>query len=429
MTARMFLRVPTCIGLLASLAAAQPPASAPSASAPSAARSFTVEQLQQDLDELARQLPKRHISPFTRVTREQFEAAVATLRERLPELRGTALAVEFLKLVAMIGDAHTTIDVSPLSAPARFLPFNTTVRADGVMVTSATAPHAELVGSALVRIGDTPARQAIDRLAAVYPWENESWKLHLSRQWLVRADVLHALGVLNSPDRATCTFRDADGQERTVELESFNGKQEFRAPGRTLVGPAALSMKATSDWYWFEVIPDTAVLYVRYDRCAEQPDRPLAEFFAKVLERLDQGGIERVVIDLRANTGGNSALLVPLVLKLAQREELRRPGAVVGLISRATFSSAQLNAKNIKDSLGAVLIGLPTGQKPNAFGEQRTFKLPNTGMTVTYSTKRFVTDPADPPSMMPDVLIDPTIADYHAGRDPTLEAAIAYAPK
>ena len=43
------------------------------------------------------------------------------------------------------------------------------------------------------------------------------------------------------------------------------------------------------------------------------------------------------------------------------------------LIGRATFSSAQMNAQQFRDRTKAILVGEPTGQKPNHFGEIKNF--------------------------------------------------------
>ena len=67
-------------------------------------------------------------------------------------------------------------------------------------------------------------------------------------------------------------------------------------------------------------------------------------------------------------------------------------------------------------------MGEPTGGKPNTYGEVRTFELPNSKLVVAYSTKYFrLIKSADPPSVIPDQLIETSSADYFAGRDPVLE--------
>ena len=80
--------------------------------------------------------------------------------------------------------------------------------------------------------------------------------------------------------------------------------------------------------------------------------------------------------------------------------------------------------------LGAVLVGTPTGGKPNSYGDVSTFSLPNSGLQVGYSTKYFrLREGEDPPSVAPEVTVETTLADVRSGRDPLLEAAAAFASR
>jgi hypothetical protein len=79
--------------------------------------------------------------------------------------------------------------------------------------------------------------------------------------------------------------------------------------------------------------------------------------------------------------------------------------------------------------LGAVLVGSPTGGKPNSYGNVRTLQLPNSGLQVGYSTRYFqIVSGSDPEWIAPDLPVEPTIADLRAGRDALLDAAIADRP-
>jgi len=123
-------------------------------------------------------------------------------------------------------------------------------------------------------------------------------------------------------------------------------------------------------------------------------------------------------------------MLLPFIQGLKFRGTPSRPGSVIALIGRGTFSSAQMNAAKLKTEAGAVLIGEPTGQKPNHFGEQKTFVLPHSQIEVRYSTKYWKTEEIERPSMDPDVRVEASSADYLGGKDPVLEAALRYeAPK
>ena len=83
----------------------------------------------------------------------------------------------------------------------------------------------------------------------------------------------------------------------------------------------------------------------------------------------------------------------------------------------------------LAEQLGAVLIGEPTGGKPNHFGALGSFVLPNSQLAISHSTKTFVKVDGDPDSVYPDVLVELDSADFFAGHDRVLEAALRYEPE
>lgn len=152
---------------------------------------------------------------------------------------------------------------------------------------------------------------------------------------------------------------------------------------------------------------------------------PDAEFQARAPELralLDSAGTSRLVIDLRSNGGGDFTRfrrhLLPLLI--AQRATAAEDGLYV-LIGPGTFSAAMVNALDLKREEGAVLVGLPTGQRPNTYREHGEIRLPNSGLRVSVSTAfyRFALD-ADT-ALVPDVLVRPSWEQFRAGRDEALE--------
>jgi hypothetical protein len=80
----------------------------------------------------------------------------------------------------------------------------------------------------------------------------------------------------------------------------------------------------------------------------------------------------------------------------------------------------------MKKQTAALFAGEPTGGKPNHYGEVQSFKLPSSGLTVTYSVKYFKVLEGDPDSLQPDILVPFNFADYRAKRDPVLEKVLAF---
>jgi C-terminal processing protease CtpA/Prc len=130
-------------------------------------------------------------------------------------------------------------------------------------------------------------------------------------------------------------------------------------------------------------------------------------------------------MDLRFNTGGDNSIVRPLERALQDRPALSAPGPLYALIGRLTTSSGMDAAADFRGRLHAMLIGEPLGEKPNTYGEVKNFTLPHSGLVVRYSTKFFRAAPdSDPTSIEPDILVTRSIADFLAGRDPVLDAAV-----
>ena len=110
-----------------------------------------------------------------------------------------------------------------------------------------------------------------------------------------------------------------------------------------------------------------------------------------------------------------------------------RSGAVEvwGLVGEATFSSAAINAMEIRE-MGGYLAGEATSGSVDHFGSVNAFRLPNTGIQVQFSTKYITL--ADylecawglgVTAIQPDWEIPQTLEDYLAGRDTVVDALLA----
>ena len=67
----------------------------------------------------------------------------------------------------------------------------------------------------------------------------------------------------------------------------------------------------------------------------------------------------------------------------------------------------------------------PPGPPTDHYGEVHTLALPATGLAVQHSTRPFSFPGYAGPALGPELAVDLTSADYLAGRDPVLAAALA----
>jgi C-terminal processing protease CtpA/Prc len=137
---------------------------------------------------------------------------------------------------------------------------------------------------------------------------------------------------------------------------------------------------------------------------------------------MDSRQVKNVVIDLRNNGGGNSELIRPMLEGLSRRPQWKKH--IYVLIGPKTFSSGVMNAIELKEKLGAILLGEPTGGKPNSYGEIEPLKLPNSGITVYYTSKYFRSSKGmDGDALFPDVSVPLTMNDLRVDVDRPLMTA------
>jgi hypothetical protein len=175
--------------------------------------------------------------------------------------------------------------------------------------------------------------------------------------------------------------------------------------------------------YWYRYVSDSQTLFVQYNDCENDRKQSFADFTRALLTEVQPRPLQRVVVDLRWNGGGDSRVIRPLKQALA--------GPLAGkplyvFIGPETFSSALMNAMELKRERKAVLVGEATGGTPKGYGEVKRLVLPHSQVAVRYTSKFFaVPKKFDVPSLLPDLPAPILFRDVLAGRDPAMAAVLA----
>ncbi|HKS16061.1 MAG TPA: hypothetical protein VJU16_02055 [Planctomycetota bacterium] len=383
-----------------------------------------------DLDELGRVISERHKNPFFKTPREQFFRAVDDVRKRIPTLKDPQIVVEFMKLAALIGDGHTVAYPGSDSAiKLRRFPIALMWFKDGLHVVASGADQKDLLRARVVAIGGVPVDKAAERVAVMGASDNASGARHASANWLTIPEALAGVGIVDDPEKCTFKIVDREGRERSVDLapvaDPYRKSFGFDKPNHEL----PISRRLARSRYGQELLPESKALYAWYDACSDTKEKPVAAWCEELLKEIDDKKPARIVIDVRRNGGGNSSLLNPLLTGLRKRPDAVAPGRLFVLVDRATYSSAIINAVDLKKAFKAVLVGLPPGGALNGYGEIRTLALPHSKWVVQYSTKYFKLGPDGIDALAPDVEVEPTAAEFFSGSDPVLNAAVSYKPK
>ena len=382
------------------------------------------EKWRGDLQYLFVELPKRHKKLFFKITRERFDREIAGVIESIPKLSDSEIKLALRRLTAMIGDPHTRISYNvDKTYPLTLYQFS-----DGVFVTATTDEYKRALGAKLIKIGETDIERAKEAVRPLITFENE-WRFKQQfPYYLTDPENLYLLKLLPSANEGDFTFDGGNGDQFAVKLRPVSTKAgvKFITPFDSPPGKTPLYLRNPERNYWYEYLPDSKTLYLQYSRCADMPSEPFNRFAAELLKFMDRNPVERMVIDLRLNGGGNSIIFEALIKALSRRRDVNQTGRLFALIGRGTFSSACLNALKLKRETKAILVGEPTGQRPNFYGEVETTTLPHSKLRVHYSTRYFKMIDGDPPALAPDIQVEPSSSDYASGRDPVLERALNY---
>lgn len=392
-----------------------------------------------DLRFLASEMEKRHKGLFHSVSREKFAAAVAELDAAIPSLQRHEIIVGMMRIVAMVGDGHTRLD--PLKDEAfafRSLPVKLYLFDDGLYVRAAAPGQKELVGARVTAFGGVPVEEALRRAGAITGADNDWGRRFYASNYLAMPGILNALKLSPRADAAVLTLSKG-GRSWTVTVPAAG--VEPRWPPDTDISlstpdgwidargaaPQPMWLQAPLDYQRMIDLPDRKALYVQLNMVTGVKDRTLGQFGDQVLARARQTNPRAVILDLRLDRGGNGDLRLGLVKDLVKAED--EDTRLFVLVGRGTFSASQFILDDLDRFSDAVFVGEPASSKPNAYGDGYRITLPNSGLKPSVSIYWWQIDQRPRDFTPIDVAAPLTFAAYASGRDPALEAALAYEPR
>jgi tetratricopeptide (TPR) repeat protein len=385
-----------------------------------------------DLWLLARELQRIHYDPYKYISKPEFDASVKKLNDEIPKLTDNQIAVSFMKLMRLMGDGHTQIRPggaghNPLMAgfPVEFYLFK-----EGLFITAAAPQHADLVGAQVIRLGDHSVEKVFETLDTVISQDNKMWVKFIGANMMKRPSLMNGLGLIASADRMQITVRDSEGKTRAATLVEEKGGQTnnwltVRQQAKT---PEPLYLKNRRAPYWFEYIPESKTVFFQYNAVQNDVNNPLPQFCDKLFKFINENEVERLVIDMRWNSGGNNFLNRPILQGLLRNDKINQRGKLFVIIGRQTFSAAMNGATDIDRYTNVIFAGEPTGSSPNFVGESVRVNLPYSKMQGSISDLYWQSSVAMDYRtwIAPLLYAPPSFELYKANRDPAMEAILSY---
>ncbi len=275
-----------------------------------------------------------------------------------------------------------------------------------------------------MRIGDRSAEEAFQAIAPIVSHENEIWVREFSPNYLANADILEPFQIApdNPPFASNCRDRaDLPSCSTWPRSTPASPSPVPRLPTR---GPDYPALAAAHQRKLLVHLHRILADPVRcLQRLRGQAGLPFAQFNQQVWAVFDSQPVEHFILDLRNNSGGNSQVFAPFLASMQARAPGFAQTPLLVIIGRRTFSSAIINAIQLRQG-NVRFYGEPSGGSPNSYGEVLQFVLPNSRLSVNYSTKYFSFPGYPDGSLLPDVPVKIYSADYCARHDPFLAAAL-----
>jgi hypothetical protein len=397
--------------------------SVPTPEAPTSVPHLTSEQWRQDLQYLATELSKRHKNAFHQVSREQFEKAVNELHTQIPTLKDYEIEIGLVRIGALIGDGHTYVNAW---RTYRFFPLDVNWFGNDLRVTRAAPEYSRALGTRVTKIEGKPLTQVETTLNQLIPQgETEGYVLNASAFFILSAEALNALGITKSLATAHWTFADDKGKQFALGITPV--AQRYRdIKMLPAVTNQPLYLQRPEEEFWYTYLSKSQTVFLNFKAYPQN----FKEAAQGLLDFIDRHPTKRLVIDMRQNGGGDfTKVRVFLVPALKQRPALNKRGHLFVVTGRETFSAAMTNVVDFRKETEAILVGEPTGARPNGYQEKRELILPNSGLRVSYSAEYYRFQEKDTPAVMPDKRINLSWAAYEAGRDPIMEWILSYRAK
>jgi len=412
----------------------------PTPAAPSATPTTptpTVDRLAGWHADLAALLPKMralHPQLAHSIPLSTLQAEVAKLDGQVATATDDALMVGLLRIVAEVSrlgcDGHTGVFIWGTGHyPVDSLPLRLWVFDDGIYVVDALDPYRGLIGQRIASIAGDPIGAVTARVQDLVPQDNHQTIRLLIPRYLLIPQVLRGLDLAGPGPIDIETIPTVGAAQRTsvvpIPMAAYNawaGPYGLHLPE----DPNVLYLSRIDDALWWESLPDDpSTIFVQYNRVDRIPTTTLAELKAALLAP----GVERVVLDVRHNFGGEMSA-VDEVVAVFQAAAAAHPGQLWLVTGRNTFSAAGIFVARLTKSSDVTVLGEAMGGCPTTYGNSRDVTLSFSGIAVSVATTlavgvdandlRQTIDPDDPTPLTPE--------DWLNGTDPALAFLAAAGP-
>jgi tetratricopeptide (TPR) repeat protein len=400
---------------------------------------LTPQQWQEDLKFLQETVHQEYPFLFKKTTVKEFDAAVEKLHQDIPNLQEHEIVIGLARLVSSFKYGHTVLGFRYQPHSFHQLPLNFYQFKDGLFVQGVHKDYKEALGAKVIAIGGVQTKEALKAIYPVVPAENDQFFKAYAGIYLSIPEVLHAQGIIKDFSKDV---------ELTLERNGKTFKQSFtslpkgeRVPttyglvqrdslwmDSRQQGTTPYYLKNLDKIYYYEYLPNQKTVYVRHSQIQDDPSEDIPTFYDRLFDFIDTNNVERLVIDVRLNGGGNNYKNKPIITGILKSKKIDQIGNLFVIIGRRTFSACQNLVNEMSNYTNAIFIGEPTSENINFYGDNNRVELPNSKIPAYLSFAWWQDKPQweGRDWLAPHIAVDLASEDYVLNRDPVLETALSF---
>ncbi len=405
----------------------------------SAQQTLSPQQWREDLKFLQETVHSDYPFLFKKTTAAEFDTAVENLFDEIPDLQEHEIVIGLARLVSSFKYGHTVLGFRYQPYAFHQLPVNLYEFSDGMYIQGVHREYAETLGAKVMAIAGVPVADALKAIYPVVPVENDQFFKAYAGTYLTSPEVLHAQGVIREL---------SDTVELTLEKDGKIFKQNFKSlPKGERVPTTYGFVQQDGDWldareqgttpnylrqldqiYYYEYLPDYKTVYIRQSQVQDDSLETIPEFYERVFRFIKDNDVNRLVLDVRLNGGGNNYKNKPVVTGIIKSDKINKVGHFFVILGRRTFSACQNLVNELDNYTNAIFVGEPTSENINFYGDNNRVELPNSKIPVYLSFAWWQDKPQWEGAewLAPHIAVDMSFEEYKTNQDPVLDAALIF---
>ena len=414
---------------------------------------LTTEKWLEDLDFVVSTLKSQHPNIYYKINKTKFDSVVAESRSQIARsISDLECYFAIKRIIAVIEDGHTGLledgifNLLDLRFPFRIDEFT-----DGVYLTLIRKENEVFLGSRVTAVNGQPIENVLATIEKVVSSDNRFGRRYWALNGISFARILYGLKIIDNTNEIELALILKNGNPAKLALPSMRDDSpiEYGWSNRLHIGPTKGEYISPLDqlgetiplyfknrgkrikFYWFEHLVNDRTVYFQFNQVANQADsdETFAQFSARLWKYMDQNArdIDKLVIDLRQNNGGNGVLILPFLNQIIKRDHINREGGLFVISGKRTYSAASIFMDELAVHTNARFIGEPDGCGSDLFSNNRLAgRLPHSGFPLWIARLHFTSRwPGNNTEyFMPHFPAPFSSHDYFNGHDPALELAL-----